>query len=116
MTLWSRVIVWSFVEEVVWSNCVGVIFLTLGGNGRRTTSVKKTTVTTDKVSTIGLKTGSTSEKAVHETKTTYRIGGVKIDTSISTDLKVRNIQKSTVVNKLLKLKTGAIILVFTNTE
>jgi hypothetical protein len=115
MTLWSRVIVWSFMEEVDWSNCVGVIFLKLGGNGR-TTSVKKTTVIKDKVSTIGLKTGSTSEKAVHETKTTYRIGGVKIDTSISTDLKVRDVQKSTVVNKLWKLKTGAIILVVRSTE
>jgi hypothetical protein len=116
MTLWSRVIVWSFMEEVDWSNCVGVIFLKLGVNGRRATSVKKTTVIKDTVSTIGLKTGSTSEKAVHETKTTYRTGGVKIDTSISTDLKVRDVQKSTVVNKLWKLKTGAIILVVRSTE
>jgi hypothetical protein len=96
---------------------VGLLLLNSGG--RKATSVKKTTVVKEKGSTIGLKTGSTSEKAVHETretKTTFRTGGLKIDTSISTDVKVRNVQKSTVVNKLWKVKTGAITLSVTSSE
>ena len=68
-------------------------------------TVTKTTVTKDTTSRIGLKTGSTSVKNVHETKTTERTGQ-KFDTSISRDINERNVQKSTVINKLVKVKTG----------
>lgn len=91
----------------------------MNSGGRKATSVKKTTIVTEKGSTIGLKTGSTSEKVAHETrqtKTTFRTGGFKIDTSISTDFKVGNVHKSTVVNKLWKVKTGAIISSVTSSE
>ena len=92
----------------------------MNSGGRKATSVKKTTIVTEKGSTIGLKTGSTSEKVAHETrqtKTTFRTGGLNIvDTSISTDFKVGNVHKSTVVNKLWKVKTGAIISSITNSE
>lgn len=73
------------------------------------TSIQKTTVTRNTVTSTVLKTGSTSVKHdVPQTKTTQR-SGQNSDSSVSTNIKLRSIQKSTIVKKLPTVKTGEIL-------
>jgi hypothetical protein len=72
------------------------------------TSIQKTTVTRNTLSSTVLETGSTSVKNVLQTKTTQR-SGQKSDSSVSTNIKLRSVQKSTIVKKLPTVKTGEIL-------
>lgn len=75
------------------------------------TTIQKTTVTRNTVTSTVLKTGSTSVKNVLQTKTTQRTGQ-KSDSSVSTNIKLRSVQKSTTVNKLLTVKRGELIWLY----
>lgn len=70
------------------------------------TTIQKTTVTRNTVTSTVLKTGSMSVKNVPQTKTTQH-SGQKSDSSVFDEL--RSVQKSTTVNKLLTVKTGEIM-------